>query len=159
MRRKGRARVDRGGDLRGISGGMAKRDGDAGLHKVANISWCLRPVRRKRTELHQPAGGLLPAVELGDGKRAAVGRRGGAGRTDNGGDLWTNDLIYRYDPAANRFTMFEIPVRGTEIRHLSVDERSGTLKVTMPIYRSNQMAMMTIRSEADLAKLKQMAAQ
>jgi streptogramin lyase len=74
------------------------------------------------------------------------------------GDLWTNDQIYRYDPSANKFTTFEFPVRGTELRHISLDERSGSLKVVMPVYRVNAMGVMTIRSEEDIAKLKQMAA-
>jgi len=74
------------------------------------------------------------------------------------GNLWTNDQIFKYDPAANKWTMFELPVRGTEMRHLTVDERSGTLKVSMPVYRTNQMGIMTTRSEEDIAKLKQTAA-
>ena len=74
------------------------------------------------------------------------------------GNLWTNDQIFKYDPTAKKWTMFELPVRGTEMRHLSVDERSGVLKVSMPVYRTNQMGMMTMRSEEDIAKLKQVAA-
>jgi hypothetical protein len=54
--------------------------------------------------------------------------------------------------------MFELPVRGTEMRHLSVDERSGQLKVSMPVYRTNQMGLMMIRSDEDMSKLKQTAA-
>lgn len=75
------------------------------------------------------------------------------------GNLWTNDQIYRYDPSANTWTTFELPVRGTEIRHIAVDERSGATKVIVPVYRTNQMGVMTLRSEADLAALKGQAAQ
>jgi hypothetical protein len=32
--------------------------------------------------------------------------------------------------------------------------RSGTTKVILPVYRTNQMGVMTLRSEADLAALK-----
>jgi streptogramin lyase len=74
------------------------------------------------------------------------------------GNLWTNDQIFKYDPSADKWTMFELPVRGTEMRHLSVDERSGALKVSMPVYRTNQMGLMMIRSEEDMAKLKAEAA-
>ncbi len=73
------------------------------------------------------------------------------------GNLWTNDQLFKYDPAANKFTFFEFPVRGTEDRHIFVDERSGVTKITTPVYRANQMAVMTVRSEADIAKLKQTA--
>ena len=74
------------------------------------------------------------------------------------GNLWTSDQIAKYDPASNKWTMFELPVRGTEMRHLTVDERSGVTKVSMPVYRTNQMGIMTERSEADIAKLKQQVA-
>ena len=47
-----------------------------------------------------------------------------------------------------------MPVRGTEIRHISIDERSGATKVIVPTYRTNQMVVMTIRSDADIAALK-----
>ena len=74
------------------------------------------------------------------------------------GDLWTNDQIFKYDPAANKFTTFEMPIRGSEMRHLSVDEHSGVLKISMPVYRVNAMGVLTIRSDADIAKLKQQVA-
>jgi hypothetical protein len=48
-------------------------------------------------------------------------------------------------------------VRGTEIRHIAVDERSGATKIIVPVYRTNQMGVMTLRSEADLAALKAQA--
>jgi streptogramin lyase len=74
------------------------------------------------------------------------------------GNLWTNDQIFKYDPTADKWTTFELPVRGTEMRHLSVDERSGVLKVSMPVYRNNQMGVMTERSDAEIAALKATAA-
>jgi streptogramin lyase len=74
------------------------------------------------------------------------------------GSLWTNDQILKYDPAAQKWTTFELPVRGTEIHHISFDERNGTTKVFMPVYRTNQMGVMTLRSEADIAAVKAQAA-
>lgn len=74
------------------------------------------------------------------------------------GGVWTNDQIFKYDPGAKQWTMFEMPVRGTESRDLVVDEAGGQLKIVMPVFRTNQMAVMTIRSDADIAKLKQQAA-
>jgi len=74
------------------------------------------------------------------------------------GNLWTNDQIFKYDPSSKQWTMFEMPVRGTEMRHLFVDERSGVTKISMPVYRTNQMGVMTMRSEADILKLKQQVA-
>jgi virginiamycin B lyase len=74
------------------------------------------------------------------------------------GNLWTNDQIVKYDPAAQKWTTFELPVRGTEIRHIMVDQRSGPTKVIVPVYRTNQMGVMTQHSEADIAALKAKAA-
>jgi ligand-binding sensor domain-containing protein len=73
------------------------------------------------------------------------------------GNLWTNDQILKYDPASSKWTIFELPVRGTEIRHISLDERDGVTKVILPVYRTNQMGVMTLRSDADLAALKAQA--
>ena len=61
------------------------------------------------------------------------------------GNLWTSDQIFKYDPAAGRFTMYDIPVHGTESRHISLLERNGQLHVVIPVYRANQMAFMSPR--------------
>jgi streptogramin lyase/mono/diheme cytochrome c family protein len=73
------------------------------------------------------------------------------------GNLWTSDQIVRFDPANNKWTMFDLPVRGTEIRHISLMERDGKTQVIVPIYRASQMGVMTLRSEAEVAALKAQA--
>jgi len=70
------------------------------------------------------------------------------------GNLWTSDQIVKFDPAANKWTTFELPVRGTEIRHISMLSINGKNNVVVPVYRSSQMARMSVRSEAELAELK-----
>jgi virginiamycin B lyase len=75
------------------------------------------------------------------------------------GNLWTSDQIAKYDPASNKWTMFELPVRGTEIRHVSLMEHDGKTQVVVPVYRSSQMGVMTVRSDAEIAALKTQAAQ
>jgi streptogramin lyase len=72
-------------------------------------------------------------------------------------NLWTSDHVAKYDPTANKWTTFELPVRGTEIRHVSLLELDGKTKVVMPVYRSSQMGVLTLRSEAELAALKAQA--
>ena len=62
--------------------------------------------------------------------------------------------IAKYDPSKGKWTMFDLPVRGTEIRHVSLLERDGVTKVVVPVYRDSQMGVMTLRSEADIAALK-----
>ncbi|OFW02177.1 MAG: hypothetical protein A3I61_06770 [Acidobacteria bacterium RIFCSPLOWO2_02_FULL_68_18] len=73
------------------------------------------------------------------------------------GDLWTADQLFKYDPAANRFTLFDLPVHGTEIRHISLLERDGRLQVIVPIYRASQMGVMTVRTDAELSALRAQA--
>jgi virginiamycin B lyase len=73
-------------------------------------------------------------------------------------NVWTADNILRYDPAAKQWTRFDLPTRGSEARYISVTEHTGALQVVVPIYRSNQVAVMSFRSEADLAALKGQAA-
>jgi streptogramin lyase len=67
------------------------------------------------------------------------------------GNLWTSDRIVKLDPSTNKWTMFDLPVRGTEIRHIALLERDNKLFVVMPVYRTNQMGIMTIRTEAEMA--------
>jgi streptogramin lyase len=70
------------------------------------------------------------------------------------GNLWTSDRIVKLNPATNAWTIFDLPVRGTEIRHISLLEQGDKLSVVMPVYRTSQMGVMTVRSEAELAALK-----
>jgi len=70
------------------------------------------------------------------------------------GNLWTSDRIVKLDPATNVWTAFDLPVRGTEIRHIALLERGGKLQVVMPVYRTNQMGAMVVRSDAEMKELK-----
>jgi virginiamycin B lyase len=73
-------------------------------------------------------------------------------------NMWTTDRIAKYDPGKGEWTMFDLPTRGTEIRHVSLLERDGVTKVIVPIYRDSKMGAMTLRSEAEIAALKAAAA-
>ena len=73
------------------------------------------------------------------------------------GNLWTSDRIVKLDPGTNTWTAFDLPVRGTEIRHIALLERDGKVQVVMPVYRTNQMGIMVVRSEAELNALKAQA--
>jgi streptogramin lyase len=70
------------------------------------------------------------------------------------GNLWTADRLVKYDPGKAEWTLFDLPVRGTEIRHISLLEKDGVTKVIVPVYRDSMMGVMTLRSDADIAKLK-----
>src|SRR5262249_5081550 len=73
------------------------------------------------------------------------------------GNLWTSDQIVKFDPTANKWTTFELPVRGTEIRHCSLNDSDGKSYVVVRVYRSSQMAKMYVRSDAELAAIKAQA--
>jgi streptogramin lyase len=70
------------------------------------------------------------------------------------GNLWTSDRIVRFDPASSTWTTFDLPVRGTEIRHIALLERGDKLAVVVPVYRTSQMGVLTLRSETEIAALK-----
>ena len=70
------------------------------------------------------------------------------------GNLWTADRIVRLDPGTNTWAIFDLPVRGTEIRHIALSERGDKVSVVVPVYRTSQMGVMTVRSETELAALK-----
>jgi virginiamycin B lyase len=74
-------------------------------------------------------------------------------------NIWTSDVIMRFDPATNKWTTFDLPTRGTEARHISLLERDGKMEVVLPYSRTSKVAVMTFRSEADLQALKAQAGQ
>jgi hypothetical protein len=47
-----------------------------------------------------------------------------------------------------------LPTRGTEARHISLLENDGKMQVVIPYSRTSKVAVMTFRTESDLAALK-----
>lgn len=73
-------------------------------------------------------------------------------------NLWSTDVIAKYDPSTSKWTLFDLPNRGTETRYISLLEREGQpMQVIIPYSRTRKVAVMTMRSEADLAALKAQA--
>ncbi len=72
-------------------------------------------------------------------------------------NIWSSDVIMRYDPSADKWTTFDLPTRGSEARYVSLLERDGAMQVVIPYSRTSKVAVMTFRSEADLAALKAQA--
>jgi streptogramin lyase len=72
--------------------------------------------------------------------------------------LWTTDQIAKYDSKTGTWTMFDLPTRGTEIRIASLLERGNGLKIVFAYARSSKVAVMSVRSEAEMAALKDQAA-
>jgi streptogramin lyase len=72
--------------------------------------------------------------------------------------MWTTDQIAKYDPATSKWTLFDLPTRGTEVRIVNLLEEAGKKEVVFAFPRSSKVAVMTVRSDADLAALKQQQA-
>jgi len=72
-------------------------------------------------------------------------------------NLWSTDQVAKYDPSAKKWTLYDLPTRGTETRFVSVLEKDGHEQVTLPYSRTRKVAVMTFRSEADIAAAKQQA--
>jgi streptogramin lyase len=73
-------------------------------------------------------------------------------------NIWMTDQVLKYDPAANTFTSFDLPTRGSEVRYVSLFEKDGQMKVVLPSYRTRKVTVMGFRSEADLQVAKAQAA-
>jgi len=77
---------------------------------------------------------------------------------DSKHNVWTNawmtDQVLRYDPAANHWTTFDLPTRGSEVRYVSLLEQDGKMQVVLPYFRARKVAVMSFRSEEDMAALK-----
>jgi streptogramin lyase len=72
-------------------------------------------------------------------------------------NLWMTDRVARLDPSTGQWTVFDLPTRGSEARYVSVDERDGVTRVVLPSFRTRKVAVMTLRSEADINVLKEQA--
>jgi virginiamycin B lyase len=72
-------------------------------------------------------------------------------------NVWLNvydaDRVMRYDPQTEQWTAFDLPSRG-ESRYVSLLEKDGQMQVVVPEYRGPKIAVMSFRSEADMAAAK-----
>jgi streptogramin lyase len=81
---------------------------------------------------------------------------------DKNHDAWTNlwgaDRVVRYDPKTGQWTAFDLPTRGAEPRYISLLERDGQdTKIALPYFRARKVAVMTLRSEAEIDALRKQA--
>jgi len=73
-------------------------------------------------------------------------------------NLMTADRLARYDPSTNTWTEFLLPNRGTETRHMAVDNFKPQVEAWTPYWRTNQMARVQIRTAQQMQAVKEMAA-
>jgi streptogramin lyase len=72
--------------------------------------------------------------------------------------LWSTDVVAKYNPSSSQWTLFDLPNRGTESRHIALLEREGQpMQVIVPYYRTRKVAVLTPRSEEEIAALRAQA--
>jgi streptogramin lyase len=75
-----------------------------------------------------------------------------AAAVDKNGNVWINtmnhDVLTKFDPKTERFTEYPLPTRGTEIRHVQVDNRTNPPTVWAPYNRTNKVVRLQFRTAA-----------
>ncbi|HEY2532955.1 MAG TPA: carboxypeptidase regulatory-like domain-containing protein [Xanthobacteraceae bacterium] len=75
-------------------------------------------------------------------------------------NLWGADRVIRYNPETRQWTAFDLPTRGAEPRYISLLERDGKdTQVALPYFRARKVAVMALRSAAEIAALEAQAGQ
>jgi streptogramin lyase len=73
---------------------------------------------------------------------------------DNSHNVWINmlntDMIAKYDPSTKKFTWFQMPSRGTDMRHLVFDYSTTPMSIYIPYNRSNKVARIQFRKASDM---------
>jgi streptogramin lyase len=69
-------------------------------------------------------------------------------------NLWASDQVARYNPNSGQWTLFDLPNHGAEPRYISLLEKDGVTQVVLPYFRTRKVAIMTLRSEQDIDRLK-----
>lgn len=69
---------------------------------------------------------------------------------DKNGVVWIStinlDRIVKFDPRTERFTEYVLPTRGTEIRHIQVNNRTNMPEVWAPYNRTNKIVRLQFRT-------------
>ena len=68
---------------------------------------------------------------------------------DKNGMVWipaqNADRIYKLDPATEELTEFQLPTRGTDLRHLTIDDSTSPASIWVTYNRSNKIARLQER--------------
>lgn len=74
---------------------------------------------------------------------------------DKNGNVWVPpmnaDRIFKFDPRTEQVTEFHLPTRGTDIKHLSVDDSTSPPTIWVAYNRSNKIARLQEGSAGDQA--------
>jgi streptogramin lyase len=77
---------------------------------------------------------------------------------DKNHNVWVNltngDSVAKFDPKTEKWTEYPLPTRGIDLRHISLDERSGRAQVIVGYTRNSMIARMQVRTKEELQALK-----
>ena len=79
-------------------------------------------------------------------------------QVDSHHNVWTNlmnaDEVARFDPSTSKWTEFQLPTLGAEMRYISILEHNGSTQVILPYSRTRKVARMTFRTQEEIQALK-----
>ena len=64
----------------------------------------------------------------------------------------SDDSVAKFDPTTSQWTIYPLPSRGSEVRHIAVDGRSGD--VWVPYASTSRIARLQFRTEEQLQALR-----
>jgi streptogramin lyase len=80
---------------------------------------------------------------------------------DKSHNVWVNltngDSVAKFDPKTEKWTEYPLPTRGINLRHISLDERTGTTQIIVGYTRNSMIARMQVRTKEELQLLKAQA--
>ena len=77
---------------------------------------------------------------------------------DKSHNVWVNltngDSVAKFDPKTEKWIEYPLPTRGIDLRHISLDERTGTTQIIVGYTRNSMIARMQVRTKEELQVLK-----
>ena len=75
-------------------------------------------------------------------------------QVDKDHNVWINmtntDMVARFNPTTQRFTLFHLPTRGTDVRNIAFDNTTTPITVYIPYDRENRVARLQFRKPSDM---------
>jgi streptogramin lyase len=65
--------------------------------------------------------------------------------------------VAKFDPKTEKWIEYPLPTRGINLRHISLDERTGTTQIIVGYTRNSMIARMQVRTKQELQALKAQA--
>ena len=73
---------------------------------------------------------------------------------DRGHNVWINmlntDMVAKFNPATQKFTQYQLPTRGTDVRQIALDYSTNPMSVFVEYSRENKVARLQFRKASDM---------